>query len=152
MDVVVNTPGTQCLDQFATNTFVEEDTSGISLALILGIAIPAGLVAAGLMTLGILYYLKKKRDAGKAVKKLEQLPDDSNETKQNLDPLAGDDIFDDGGFGDEMDAVMKQGDDMKNQLREKERLIKAREKELGDLVRKIKKMDGGAARLRSEGL
>jgi hypothetical protein len=55
VDVVVNTAGLQCLDQFATNTFVPEDTSGVSLALILGIAIPAGLVAAGLMTVGILY-------------------------------------------------------------------------------------------------
>ena len=51
----MNTAGLQCLDQFATNTFVPEDTSGVSLALILGIAIPAGLVAAGLMTVGILY-------------------------------------------------------------------------------------------------
>ena len=152
VDVVVNTPGLQCLDQFATNTFVEEDTSGVSLALILGIAIPAGLVAAGLMAVGILYYLKKKRDSNLAVKKLEALPEEQDETKKNLDPLAGDDIFDDGGFGDEMDAVIEQGNDTQRQLKDKERLIKAREKELADLVRKIKKMDGGSARLRSEGL
>ncbi len=87
-----------------------------------------------------------------AVKKLEQLPEEQTETKKNLDPLAGDDIFDDGGFNDEMDAVMKEGNDAQRQLRDKERLIKAREKELADLVRKIKKMDGGSARLRSEGL
>ena len=87
-----------------------------------------------------------------AVKKLEQLPEEQVETKRNLDPLAGDDIFDDGGFNDEMDAVMKDGNDAQRQLKDKERLIKAREKELADLVRKIKKMDGGSARLKSEGL
>ena len=98
------------------------------------------------------YYLKKKRDSNLAVKKLEQLPEEQAETKTNLDPLAGDDIFDDGGFNDEMDAVMKDSNDAQRQLKDKERLIKAREKELADLVRKIKKMDGGSARLRSEGL
>tara|TARA_B100000161_G_C33415009_1_gene352840 strand:- start:8 stop:694 length:687 start_codon:yes stop_codon:yes gene_type:complete len=71
VDVVVNAAGLQCLDQFATNTFVPEDTSGVSLALILGIAIPAGLVAAGLMTVGILYVLSLSRDFISQTKSLE---------------------------------------------------------------------------------
>ena len=61
------------------------------------------------------------------MKKLEQLPEEQVETKRNLDPLAGDDIFDDGGFNDEMDAVMKDSNDALRQLKDKERLIKARE-------------------------
>ena len=40
--------------------------AGISLAVILGIAIPAAIIAAVLIAIGVLYYLKKRRDALKA--------------------------------------------------------------------------------------
>eukprot|EP00940_MAST-03C_sp_MAST-3C-sp2_P001118 g1118.t1 len=149
----------QCLDTFAANYIPPEDTSGVPLEVILGIAIPFFIVVAVCIVIGLLYYLKKKRDASRATDVLVELDTPGVEATATttptpmLDPFAGDDVWDDSAnmskkFYSESSRELEE----EKMLHQKEELIKARKEELDTLIRHLSRRNSGKRMLRREGL
>lgn len=153
VNVTVFSATAQCLDDFATNTFVAEDDSGVSLAMILGIAIPGGIGSAIVIALGVLYYLKNRRKAQKAIgdlTKTEEEGKDAISGKSHHDPLRGDDVFvQEGSSHLDLSDVHEE---RKQEFARRRSLLKARTRELHEIIKHVSGMEGGRARLKQEGL
>merc|ERR1711988_1165795 len=146
------TTGDRCLDAEANNVFqLPADDSGVSLEVILGIAIPAAGVSAFLILVSFLYYKKKKRDLNKAKDKLKKADDAKLDAE--IDPMGHpmdgeEDIWTEEPTST-MQAPVAAGD---SAAAEKKAVIRKREEELQELVANIKKLSGGKAQLLQEGL